>query len=139
MSKELEAFENIKREAGTPYFSTLYDIDMWREDFATVKDKLKRLEELEKEWEMEHTLRIRLENINYELVREKESNEKKLKALEIIKEYQVDVALLIDCQCEEEYLNRLCNRYLAIREKLGYKRLGKEEYELLKDIVKKGG
>ena len=35
---------------------------------------------------MEHALRIRLENINYELVREKEKNQKKLKALEIIRE-----------------------------------------------------
>lgn len=37
--------------------------------------------ELTKSYEMEHTLRIRLENINYELVREKQDNEKKLKAL----------------------------------------------------------
>ena len=44
MSKSLEALENIKREAGTPYFSTLYDIDMWREDFETVEKALKVLE-----------------------------------------------------------------------------------------------
>lgn len=44
MSKELEALKNIKREAGVPYFSTLYDIDMWREDFATVEAALKALE-----------------------------------------------------------------------------------------------
>ena len=44
MSKELEALENIKREAGMPYFSTLYDIDMWREDFKTVETALKALE-----------------------------------------------------------------------------------------------
>ena len=37
MSKGLKALENIKREAGMPYFSTLYDIDMCREDFATVE------------------------------------------------------------------------------------------------------
>ena len=40
----LEALKNIKREAGTPYFSTLYDIDMWREDFATVEKELKVLD-----------------------------------------------------------------------------------------------
>lgn len=40
----LKALENIKREAGTPYFSTLYDIDMWREDFATIENTLKALE-----------------------------------------------------------------------------------------------
>lgn len=44
MSKELEALESIRREAGIPYFSTLYDIDMWREDFKTVETALKALE-----------------------------------------------------------------------------------------------
>ena len=44
MSKGLEALKNIRREAGFPYFSTLYDIDMWREDFATVEKELKALE-----------------------------------------------------------------------------------------------
>ena len=39
MTKGLEALKNIKREAGTPYFSTLYDIDMWKEDFATVEKR----------------------------------------------------------------------------------------------------
>ena len=46
MNKELEALENIKREAGLPYFSSLYDIDMWREDFKTVETALKILEYL---------------------------------------------------------------------------------------------
>ena len=44
MSKGLEALERIKREAGIPYFSTLYDIDMWREDFKTVETALKDYE-----------------------------------------------------------------------------------------------
>lgn len=48
MNKELEALENIKREAGIPYFSTLYDIDMWREDFKTVENALKALEIIKK-------------------------------------------------------------------------------------------
>ena len=46
MSKELEALKRIKREAGIPYFSTLYDIDMWREDFKIIEDSLKILEYL---------------------------------------------------------------------------------------------
>lgn len=48
MSKGLEALKNIKSEAGTPYFSTLYDIDMWREDFAIVENELKALEIIRK-------------------------------------------------------------------------------------------
>ena len=43
MIKGLEALKNIKREAGTPYFSTLYDIDMWREDFGIIDKELKAL------------------------------------------------------------------------------------------------
>ena len=46
MSKGLEALQNIREEAGTPYFSSLYDIDMWREDFATVEKELKKPQEL---------------------------------------------------------------------------------------------
>lgn len=61
MSKELEA---LKRYRDIP---TTMDYDI--------------IAQALKEYEMEHTLRVRLENINYELVREKQENEKKLKAL----------------------------------------------------------
>lgn len=44
MIEELEAFNRIKREAGIPYFSSLYDIDMWREDLKTVETVLKAFE-----------------------------------------------------------------------------------------------
>lgn len=44
----LEALENIKREAGTPYFSSLYDIDDWKQDFATVRKTLMAFEILKK-------------------------------------------------------------------------------------------
>ena len=46
--KSLEALKNIKREAGMPYFSTLYDIDMWHEDFETIKADLEVLEIIKK-------------------------------------------------------------------------------------------
>lgn len=39
-----EALKRIKREARIPYFSTLYDIDMWREDFKTIEEDLEILE-----------------------------------------------------------------------------------------------
>lgn len=38
MNKYQEALKNIKREAGTPYFSTLYDIDDWKDDFNTLQE-----------------------------------------------------------------------------------------------------
>lgn len=44
MLKSLEALENIKREAGTPYFSTLYDDEQWRKDFEAVQKDLEVLD-----------------------------------------------------------------------------------------------
>ena len=65
MSRELEALENIKREAGIPYFSTLYDIDMWREDFKTVETALKALEIIkERKVEVLWLINKPLENYN---------------------------------------------------------------------------
>lgn len=46
--KSLEALKNIRREAGFPYFSTLYDIDMWNEDFETIRKSLEVLEIIRK-------------------------------------------------------------------------------------------
>lgn len=72
MSKELRALERIRD------FMSKNAVH-WKQDIAMIETALKN-------YEMEHALRIRLENINYELVREKEKNQKKLKALEIIRE-----------------------------------------------------
>ena len=47
--KPLEALENIKREAGTPYFSSFYDIDDWKDDFHTIESALVALDILKKE------------------------------------------------------------------------------------------
>ena len=77
MSKASEALERLK-------FNLLAE-GFWQD---VLQDMLV-IETALKEREMEHTLRIRLENINYDLVREKQENEKKLKALEIIKEYEL--------------------------------------------------
>lgn len=48
MSKELEALFRIKREAGIPYFSSLYDIDMWKEDFKIIEKSLETLKRIRK-------------------------------------------------------------------------------------------
>ena len=45
-----------------------------KEDFDNIENALK-------DYEMEHALRIRLENANYELVRKNQENEKKLEAI----------------------------------------------------------
>ena len=110
MSKESEALNKIAYVYG-------YD------------ENIKIIETALKDYEMEHALRIRLENANYELVREKQKNQKKLKALEIIKNKQVDVRYLFQCKSLRQYnfiyegtnQSELC--------------LTEEEYDLLKEML----
>ena len=83
-----------------------------------------------KDYEMEHTLRIRLENINYELVREKQENEKKLKALDIIKKYNIRPS---DLLYHTTYIAYLYNMTIITE---GDEIMSEEEYDLLKEVLK---
>ena len=47
MIKSLEALERIIKER-PDYFSTLYDLDMWKEDIATIENALLLLEQIKK-------------------------------------------------------------------------------------------
>ena len=79
-----------------------------------VETEIKRLEELEKEFEMEHTLRIRLENIVYE----------KSEVLRIIKEKRVNVNLLVRYKTVKGYNDRMgCHQ----------RHLTQAEFDLLKE------
>ena len=79
--------------------------------------------------EIEHTIRIGLENDNYKLMREKQDNEKKLKALEIIINKRVDMILLVHaCRIGYGY------DFFNYRCEVGYE-LTKEEYDLLKEVL----
>lgn len=110
MSKELEALEKIV---------DTYCIDNIDKEISIIATALK-------DYEMEHTLRIRLENAIYELVREKQENEKKLKALEIIKGKEVNVFLLLH--------SRNLKIYNDIVE--DNRKLTQEKYDLLKEALK---
>ena len=118
----LEALENIKREAGFPYFSTLYDIDMWREDFKTVETALKENEVYQF---MFHEVKYYVESKEFSL----EDLAKKLKALEIIKNKQVDMNTL--------RMTFVMNKdFTFYNEDLSFgEELTKEEYELLKEVL----
>lgn len=48
MSKGLEAFNNILAEGDFRYFSSLYDIDMFKADIIAVKKELEALEIISK-------------------------------------------------------------------------------------------
>lgn len=118
MIKALEALEVVKQA-----LADFYRVPKER----TIFDELDIIEKALKDYEMERTLRIRLENINYYLVREKQENEKKLKALVIIKKKQVDVYRFMTCKTLTTYnLN-----YIRLRKN----ELRKYEYNLLKEIL----
>lgn len=120
MNKGLEALERIKDIAN----EVVQDIDNPRylvNELDIIEKELKRLEELELENKMEHTLRIRLENIVYE----------KSEALRIIKEKRVDFGILPYCLDLETYNNAIV---VNGNEWTDYKPLTQDEFDLLKGL-----
>lgn len=109
MSKELEALEKIV---------DTYYIDNMDKEISIVATALK-------DYEMEHTLRIRLENANFELLREKQENEKKLKALEIIKKKEVNIFVLLHSGNLKIYNDIVEDN----------RKLTQEKYDLLKKVL----
>ena len=108
----LQAFEDLF--SGVKFSSKDIDFDTL---YAIVETALKQ-------GEMEHTLRNRLENVNYELVRD---NQAYKKTLEIIKKKRVDVQLLKDSKNLNDY-----NWCVHTKDRA----LTKEEYNLLKEMLK---
>ena len=118
MNKELQSFPRIEKSS---------------KRYKGRKDDLDAVFTAIRNCETERSLRIRLENANYELVREKEENQKKLKAFEIIKEKNVNVAALMFWNTTYKYKGKLSYQiYLDILEDcdLGEK-LTQEEFDLL--------
>ena len=115
MSKGLEALKHLYAKLSCK--SNIEEIDENLQEYEIIEKELK-------EYDMEHTLRIRLENINYELVREKQESEKKLKALEIIKKKMAFVYVGKDDIMREHFI-LINGQGFAFRE---------EEYELLKEV-----
>lgn len=119
MSKELQALERAKREhsalnCGFPDVEYLTQID-------EIEKKLKELEELENRCSKAG---ITIDDYFKYLIEETIDNYKKLKALEIIKDKNVDVAWLCGCEKLEDY-----NKLYQVPN------LTKEEYDLLKEVL----
>ena len=93
--------------------------------WAQYSERFSIIEKALKEGEMEHTLRVRLENINYELVREKQENEKKLKALEIIMNGCANIRVG-KYETEDRY-------YVTINHLSSD--ITKEEHDLIKELI----
>ena len=145
MSKGLEAFDKVKKFKNDCCMFGSSDIEIDRE-IEIIETELK-------DYEMEHTLRIRLENINYELVRENAelkqmirnfneaigeptiitpSIEKKLKALKIIKdEFEID----FNDKKQTITLQSVEKPFTHIRFSLTREIKNKDKYDLLKEVL----
>lgn len=90
--------------------------------------ELKRLETLEEDF-------MSLTETNMELVQEQARNQKKLKALEIIKDKRVNVADLVDCIINEKtgYDENGLEEYNGWQ--IRYRQLTQAEFDLLKEVL----
>lgn len=116
MSKELTPLEALEKL----YFG-------WCDKQKQAHKLMKTIETALKDYEMERTLRVRLENINYELVREKQESNKKLKVLEIIKEKQVNVFIFLHSGEDLDTYNDMVEEN---------RKLTQQEFDLLKEWLK---
>lgn len=119
MSKELKALIKIEDLLNRLYETDVIDDDHTH-DTNIIGEALKRLEEYDK---TEYSALIERHK---ELLKEKKASEKKLKALEIIKDKAVSMAILIQSTNVKEY--NYCKNLLAFD-------LTKEEYDLLKEVL----
>lgn len=135
MSKGLEALKEIKNievEIGNNHDSAvkIFELsDDYDECLCIIEKELKRLEEYDK---TEYSALIERHK---ELLKEKKANEKKLKALEIIKEKRVEVGELCEgCNNLNDYNKGVCLTYPQESDWANYM-LTKEEYDLLKEVL----
>ena len=141
MSKSLEALEELKDEI-IPDYGLEYEDDEgyknWIDElYQTIKQDLKRLEDLEGVWlkeewcegvhlnaeSLKSLLKYNEELFEKNLELDKE-NEKLTKAIEIIKNKKVNIHFLFLHKLED-YNRLVCNAY----------QLTQEEYDLLKEVL----
>lgn len=120
MSKELEALEDI-----ILYLNANEPKGLYCKNIEIIKVALKRLENYEGAWHNTNLKQIFISMEDWKIER------KQLKALEIIKEKQVDIHNLIYSQSLEEY-NTFAMKY---NQELCNTLLTQEEYELLKEVL----
>lgn len=132
MSKELEAFERIKNHTLSytgGFYKTLTDSrEKEIEDLDIIESALKRNIELEKELCFVKTM----EDLTIEAIKDK-----KLKALEIIKNKVVDMDLLFHSDILQDY-NEQVPQYVFGSEMDIDRCLTQEEFDLLKEVLCNG-
>ena len=131
MSKELEAWQDIKLGyiCGQGAINEFALRENEREKFKIIETSLKRLEEHDKIFKKYDIKDIWLEPALFVIKNHFPMNTKiqlkKLKALEIIRIKEIDIAFFKDCPNIEEYNNWCLDKAV----------LTQEEYDLLKEIL----
>lgn len=116
MSKGLEAFKRATTMVG--FYD--YNENQYMEDLKIIETALKRLERYEQ------PLTAYLDKSEEELFEEAKRNEKKIKALEIIKKKNVDVGWLKNSETLKHY--NMCIGNI-------HKEITQEEWDLLKEAL----
>ena len=126
MSKGLDAFKIIKDSLVEIDYENEEDVKLdtyiHEEELDIIEKELKRLEEYDK---TEYSALIERYK---ELLKEKKANEKKLKALEVIKNKIVLIDVFVESINADDY-----NEFLA---KSKDRHLTQEEHDLLKEVLK---
>ena len=131
MSKELSPLEALEMI----YDKEIYGKDLYKKEFDIIKNALKEYEKIltAKECFKDTVYKI----AGLPLPQTMEDELKSLKALEIIKEKEVDVALFNNCNSVEEYNEGLLEEdYAYDTEAVEPHILTKKEFDLLKEVLK---
>ena len=132
MSKELKAFNGIccNTNQSYPDFQKQRMIveTALKNEYEEKFDLIKQVRELKDE-------NASLKSFNSKLWVERQDNEKKLKALEIIKEKRVDVCYFMNCRTLEEYNDDVLGSYAYEKDDAEQRMLTQEEYDLLKEVL----
>lgn len=129
MTKELEAFEDLKRQVGNmPY--TSYDNGLGNRTTFLIKDSaiFPIIENALKEYES-------AKNIIKALNKERAKNIIKIKALEIIRETRVDTNLIKLSEDYDHYCSMEAIKILNNVQTTKQKGITEEEYNLLKEVL----
>lgn len=105
-----------------------------KKDYEIVKTALKELNEYKsilKDFGLENPQNL-IDNLN--IIKDSKFHEK-IKALEIVKDKQVEVCYFMNCETLEEYNDDVIAAYAYEEDAAKQRMLTKEEYELLKEIL----
>ena len=141
MSKELEALEGLSELAITPDLKVLPKFDGWtrievmnryKPIIETALKELNEYKSILKDFGLENPQNL-IDNLN--IIKDSKFHEK-IKALEIVKDKQVEVCYFMNCETLEEYNDDVIAAYAYEEDAAKQRMLTQEEYDLLKEVLK---